>query len=275
MILIAESGSTKTEWIISENGKAVCHAETSGINPFLHDESTLKSTIEELPAMFFESKFDAIYFYGAGCISPQVNKKLVRLLYSFWNTVIGVESDLVAAARSLHHRKSGIACILGTGSNSCFYDGHSIIKNVKPLGYILGDEGSGAALGKMFLSDCLKGIIPTQISELFFDRYKLTYEELMHKVYHEPNANRFLASFSLFLHAHRENEYVKSIIYKNFDQFFVRNISQYDYANQPVGFVGSIAVHYSEILTEVCESHQFSISSIEPSAISGLVIYHQ
>ena len=197
MILIADSGSTKTDWCIGSSFTI----QTKGINPFHQSEEVIQQilTNELLPQMPEEVLIDAIYFYGAGC-TPEKSPIIQRTLsHCFPQCTIEVNSDLLGAARALCGKSPGIACILGTGSNSCFYDGQQITSNVSPLGYILGDEGSGAVLGKRLVGDCLKKQLPEHICHSFLDTFGLTPAQIIEKVYRQPQANRFLASLTPFL----------------------------------------------------------------------------
>lgn len=275
MRLIAESGSTKAEWCLLE-GNYVCeHAFTEGINPFFQTRREISRCIRlQLPDKFFTRKLDEIFFYGAGCTSDEKKAIVKASLISQFRVPTIVDSDLLAAARSLFGHEKGIACILGTGSNSCFYDGEGIIQNVKSLGYVLGDEGSGAVLGKMFLSDCLKNLAPSEITEKFYEIYRITADDVLDLIYNQPFPNRSLSTFSFFLSDFLENEYVYDLIYKNFRRFFKRNILQYEYQKYPVGFIGSVAENYKEILLDVAKEFDVQIAQIVESPMKGLVKYH-
>ncbi len=275
MILIAESGSTKTEWAIVDRDYVVGHEFTEGINPFFQSRREISHCVRlGLPDVFFKKRYDQVYFYGAGCTTDD-RKEIIRAsLVAQFKSPIDVESDLVAAARGLLKNKAGIACILGTGSNSCFYDGEKITQNVRSLGYILGDEGSGAVMGRIFLADCLKKLAPNEIIESFYDKFRITADNALESVYSHPFPNRFLSTISFFLNEHLDNEYVYNLIYSNLRSFFIRNIFQYDYQNYPICFVGSVAYIYAKILTEVAKEFGIEIASIVESPMSGLVEYH-
>lgn len=275
MILIAESGSTKTEWAIVDRDYVVGHEFTEGINPFFQSRREISHCVRlGLPDVFFKKRYDQVYFYGAGCTTDD-RKEIIRAsLVAQFKSPIDVESDLVAAARGLLKNKAGIACILGTGSNSCFYDGEKITQNVRSLGYILGDEGSGAVMGRIFLADCLKKLAPNEIIESFYDKFRITADNALESVYSHPFPNRFLSTISFFLNEHLDNEYVYNLIYSNLRSFFIRNIFQYDYQNYPICFVGSVAYIYAKILTEVAKEFGIEIASIVESPMSSLVEYH-
>lgn len=273
--LIAESSTTRTEWSLIDNGEVLAHAYTSGLNPFFMTRREISHSIRlELPAEFFKRRWGHVYFYGAGCSGPEKNKIIESSLVAQFKTPVTVKSDLLGAARGLLVREPGLACILGTGSNSCFYDGNEITKNVPALGFILGDEGSGAALGRVFLGDALKGLAPKELTDDFFDKYKVTRAEVLDAVLNNPAATRNLRTYSFFLSEHLDNAYVHELIAREFRRFFERNVSQYDYKNYPVNFVGSIATTYSEILLEVAHDFGATIRKILLSSMPGLVAYH-
>ena len=274
-ILIAESSTTRTEWSLIENGQEVDHAFTSGLNPFFMSRREISHSIRlELPPTFFKRRWSHVYFYVAGCSGPEKNKIVEASLVAQFKTPVTVMSDLLGAARGLLVRGPGLACILGTGSNSCFYDGNQIVKNVPALGFILGDEGSGAALGRVFLGDALKGLAPKELTEAFFEKYKVTRAEVLDAVLNNPAATRNLRHYSFFLSEHLDSPYVHDMIAREFKRFFERNVSQYDYKNYPVNFVGSIATTYSEILLEVANDFGATVRKILLSSMPGLVAYH-
>lgn len=276
MKLIADSGSTRTTWLVSDGILRVNEHSTSGINPFYQTEEEISELIvQQLLPHIQSSTIDELYFYGAGCAFDD-KKKMVSnaLLGGFPGARIEVESDLLGAARGLFGHESGIACILGTGSNSCEYDGTTITKNVSPLGFILGDEGSGAVLGRLFTGDCLKNQLPDWLRDKFLDEFELTPAVLLDRVYKKPFPNRFLASFTPFLANHLEEPAIFNLVYDAFDSFFVRNIAQYNTAELPIGFVGSIAWYFRDVLEIVASEHQLEIAKIVQSPVDGLAGYH-
>ncbi len=275
MKIIAESSTTKTEWSLVDGNEIVSHAITDGLNPFFLTRREISHIIRlALPKEFFKRRWDHIYFYGAGCTSDEKKKIIESSLVAQFKTPTTVESDLLGAARGLLVNEPGLACILGTGSNSCLYDGHSIVKNVRSLGYILGDEGSGAALGRIFLGDCLKNLAPADLTSLFFERCGATPNTVMDEVYNNPNANRSLSAYSFFLSEHLDNEYVRELIKNEFMRFFSRNLLQYDYKDYPICFVGSVACTYSEILCEVADYYGVEIKKIIQRSMPGIVHFH-
>lgn len=274
MKIIAESSSFKTEWVILEGNHVLESTFTDGINPFFQTRKEISRCIRlQLPKKFF-SKSEEVYFYGAGCTTDEKKDIVKASLVAQFRTPAIVNSDLLGAARAFLGKEAGIACILDVGSNSCFYDGEQIVKNVRSLGYILGDEGSGAVLGKMFISDCLKNLAPVEIAQEFYDKYQITSDDVLEMVYNRSFPSTFLSSISFLLAGHLDNEYVYNLIYKNIRRFFVRNLMQYDYQNYPIGFNGSIASTYSSILLDVAKEFDVKIDQIVESSIKGLIKYH-
>ena len=275
-ILVADSGSTKTHWCLVSEGKVVNDIITDGINPFYQNELEIIALLDaQLIPNLSETTIEKIFFYGAGCSFPEkkllVSQALVRF---FSNAMIEVQSDLLAAARSLFQHEKGIACILGTGSNSCYYDGKEIVQNVSPLGYILGDEGSGAVLGKLLIADCLKNQLPEWIAEKLLDEYEMTPAIILENVYKKPFPNRFLAKFTPFILEHIEEPVLFNLVYDSFDAFFVRNVMQYPVENMEVGFVGSIAHYFRDTLDIVASERGIVISEIVQNPMAGLVRFH-
>jgi len=273
--LIAESSSTRTEWSLVADGVVVEHAFTQGLNPFFMSRREISHCIRlGLPEPFFKRRWNHVYFYGAGCSGPEKNKIVEASLVAQFKTPVTVMSDLLGAARGLLVREAGLACILGTGSNSCLYDGNDIVQRVPSLGFILGDEGSGSALGRIFLGDALKGLAPKSLTDAFFDKYKVTADEVLDAVLNNPQANTNLRTYSFFLSEHLDDAYVHDLIFDEFSRFFDRNVSQYDYRQYPVSFVGSVATTYSEILLEVAHKFGATVKKIVLSSMPGLVAYH-
>ena len=237
MKVIAESGSTTTEWVLVDGKNVLERSFTEGINPFFQTRREISHSIRlNLPETFFKKRWERVYFYGAGCANLDKKNILEASLVAQFKTPISAESDLLAAARGLLIDKPGIACILGTGSNSCLYDGERIIKNVRSAGYILGDEGSGAAMGRRFLSDYLKTLTPKDLCDAFHEKFKVTPDEIMDSIYNHPFPNRSLSTFSYFLKDHLDNKYAFNLVYEELMRFFQRNIIQYDYKSYPVYF---------------------------------------
>jgi N-acetylglucosamine kinase-like BadF-type ATPase len=275
MMLIADSGSTKTDWAWIENGTIVHRVTTAGINPVHQGEEDIEKVVEQLPPSSKNTSLKWVFFYGAGCIPEKkgVVEKVLRMVFPDSDR-IEVESDLLGAARAVCQHQEGLACILGTGSNSCLYDGEKIVGNIPPLGYILGDEGSGAVLGKLFLNALFKGALPDGMKEDFLQSSGLSYPEIIQRVYRQPMANRFLASTSLYISEHLDVPALRELVKQNFRDFFHKNIAQYGRHYLPVGAIGSIAYHYRDLLQEVAEEEGYNLSKIAKSPMEGLVTYH-
>ena len=275
MILIADGGSTKTDWCVSEQGKQLKRIITHGINPYFLSEEEIEEEIRSslLPELQ-TSTFDALYFYGAGCLPEKIPMMESALSKDLEVKIIEVNSDMLAAARGLSGRNPGIVCILGTGSNSCFYDGEKIVSNISPLGFILGDEGSGAILGKLLVGDLLKNQLPAGMKEKFLQEFDLTPAMIIERVYRQPFPNRFLASLSPFLLRNIEEPALRTLVFNSFHAFLTRNVMQYDYKHYPVYFIGSIAYHYREILEEAVLSSDMKLGGIMQQPMDGLVKYH-
>lgn len=275
MKIIAESSSTRTEWAIVEGDTIVEQAYTQGLNPYFQSRREISHSIRlELPDHFFRRRWEHVYFYGAGCANPEKTKTIQSSLVAQFKTPVTVYSDLLGAARGILVNEPGIACILGTGSNSCYYDGTDIVKNVRPLGFILGDEGSGAYFGKAFVSDCLKEIAPIWLREAFYDRMQMSPDEIMDAVYTNPHPNRTLSSFAQFLAGHIHDEYVYQLIYNGFMAFFVRNVAAYDYLHNRICCVGATGCLFADVLCRVAADFGVGISRIERESMPGLVQYH-
>lgn len=280
MILIADSGATKTDWLISDRNNQVI-IKTEGINPFHQDEDYIRRTIEKDLLTQIGTKDDSkkediaeIYFYGAGCL-PEPAEKIKKLLQEYFASAkTEAYTDLMGAARALCGRNPGIACILGTGSNSCMYDGENIVDNVSPLGYILGDEGSGAYLGKRFIGDCLKGQLPAAIKENFLENSNLTIKDILEKVYRQPQANRFLASITPYIYKVKEEASVKTFLHECFTDFFKRNIMGYD-TTLEISFTGSVAWYFQEEIKEAAEQLNLKTGKFIKEPIWGLKEYHK
>lgn len=275
MKLIVESGSTRTEWALVEDQQLIQHAFTEGLNPYFQTRREISRSVRlGLPEVFFKKKLEQVHYYGAGCNSLEKRNTLGASLVAQFKTPIQVESDLLAAARGLFKTEAGIACILGTGSNSCFYNGKIIAKNVRSGGYILGDEGSGAVIGMKFLSDVLKGLSPAGVTSDFFDKFRTTPNDIMESVYNRPFPNRYLASVAYFLADYMTVDYVASLVMGSFFDFFRRNIRQYDYLSYPTRFVGSLAYRYAEPLRDVAKEFGVTVDKIEETAMRGLIDFH-
>lgn len=276
MILIADSGSTKTEWCLAESGAAVRTIRTAGTNPYFQTPAQIREVIGDIlyPAIH-AFPVEAVFFYGAGCAFPEKNRILEAILADYFPVPVTVDSDLTGAARALCGRHAGIACILGTGSNSCLYDGKVITEHIPPLGFILGDEGSGAVLGRRLAADCMKGQLPAALCEKFKRQYALTPALLLEKVYKQPFPNRFLASLTPFLLENIGQPAIYSLVYDSFRAFFLRHVMAYtEYHRYPVHLTGSIAYYFREILQKVADELGITLGKIAQEPMSGLLTYH-
>ena len=288
MILIADSGSTKTDWILVASDGTQTELHTDGINPardardiiynvLYHDLLTqIPSDIsrEELSRSGCQGSEGAVYFYGAGCIEPfsQTVRSVLKDLFPCCK--VEVESDLLGAARALCGHEPGIACILGTGSNSCLYDGRDIIMHTPPLGYILGDEGSGSFLGKVLVNGLFKGVLPDKLKQAFCNKYDMELPGIIEHVYRQPSANRFLASLVPFIVEHRNHPSIHDLLVDAFRQFFVRNVAIYGHKEMPIHCVGGIAYQFSDELSEAAASEGMQMGRIMLRPIQSIVQYH-
>lgn len=279
MTIIADSGSTKTAWWTSNNRKHIIY--TQGINPFQQSQEEICAilTHELLPSIHSQEDITQIFFYGAGCTKEKAPIVAEALRQTISHTAkIAVESDMLGAARGLCGRQKGMACILGTGSNSCFYDGRYAHAGTPALGYILGDEGSGAYIGKRLVGDILKCQLPADLCKLFHEETKETQASIIDKVYRMPLPNRFLASLSPFCARHRSHPATHSFLISCFTDFFKRNIAsspwQAELSECKIHFVGSIAFYYQDELREAAAACGYEVGNIMQSPIDGMVCYH-
>ncbi|MDD5783976.1 MAG: ATPase [Prevotella sp.] len=276
MILIADSGSTKTDWCVAKDGFTVKRFTTQGINPYHQDERRINGIVlDELLPQTGEYKLKKIVFYGSGCRDETIST-MKNILYSAFNNNVEVKiySDLLGAARAICGHEEGIACILGTGSNSCLYDGNKIVGNIPPLGYILGDEGSGATLGKIFINEIFKNSRIYDLKKEFLQVLQMTEGDIIDRVYRQPMANRFLASLAPFIHSHIERHEVNEIVTENFRQFLLKNVKRYHRDDLQVSFIGSIAWHFKSQLLQSALEENVYVGSVEKSPMDGLLRYH-
>ena len=277
-ILIADSGSTKTDWICltGDDESTQIEVQTVGLNPFHVSDNEIRGVLthDVLPQLG-DSKVEAVYFYGSG-VRPEVEGRVEGLLRESFPDAKTVQahSDLLGACRALCGDEAGIACILGTGANSCVYDGKKIVHNTPALGYILGDEGSGAVLGKHLLHDLYTGVLPHNLRLTFEKEMGLELSEIINKVYREPQANRFLASLSEFIHRHLDEEGIRQMVYNTFSDFINYHVSRYGRHDLPLSFVGSIAFYYQEQLQLIVQMLGYPMGTILKSPLQGLVAYH-
>ena len=277
MILIADSGSTKTSWLLVDKGDVVQDITTSGYNPYYYKNTGLLVSIKsELLSQLRTTEVDKIFFYGSGC-SSDTNCTMVKsaLWQLFPNSQISVNHDLYGAALALLNNDKGIACILGTGSNSCNWDGYSIIQNIPSVGYLLGDEGSGTYMGMKILKGILENKAPSEIANSFYNEYNITFEGVLNRIYHETKPNLFISEISIFAKRNINNIWIRSVVKQSFIDFIENQIKHYDnYQNLKVSFTGSIAFHFKQILLEACNDNNITVGRILKNPIEGLFTYH-
>ena len=276
MQLIADSGSTKASWRAIYDDGSVVEMETEGINPVFMKGEQIERILNEQIVPVIGRDVASISFYSAGAVGGEASAKLERCFGRvFRDAQLECVSDVLGAARALCGHKPGIACILGTGSNSCFYDGEGIAQNVRAGGFILGDEASGAYLGKRLISDFIKGLLPPPIEKELVRRYDLDYMTIVQRVYREEMPSRFLASFSPFIAEFKNHPHIANLLKSSFEEFLRRNIIHYDYKKYPVNFVGSVAYYYKDILEKAVNAAGMRVGIIIQRPIDGLVAYHK
>jgi N-acetylglucosamine kinase-like BadF-type ATPase len=277
MILIADSGSTKTEWSLIAKDNDIRNFQTIGFNPYFIDSHGIETELEKNLLPFVnEKQITQVFFYGSGCSSLQKKDIIREPLESFFRLAnVEVEHDLLAAARSLCGTESGIACILGTGSNSCLYNGSEILENVESVGYMFGDEGAGVYIGKALISYYLRNELPLDLRQLFEQKYPFRFNHILDAVYKQAFPNRFLASFSIFLAENISHSFIYQIIADAFDKFFLYQISHYtNYKNQPLSCTGSVGYYYQDIFRAVAKKWNVNVKIIEKTPMNGLIKYH-
>jgi glucosamine kinase len=274
--LIADSGATKAEWCLVYNGKKKT-IFTQGISPyFLNTEQISDLLQKELKPKLKNIGIEEVYYYGTGCANP-INARSVKraIKQVFTEANIEVNHDLTAAARALCGRKKGIACILGTGSNSCYYNGKKIVKNSPGLGYVLGDEGSGAYLGKKVLQYYLYGTFDDELRGRFDVTYTTNTVEILESVYKKPLPNRYLAGFTKFLADNRGHYMIENIIEDGLNDFFFNHLCKYrETWTLPVSFAGSVAFGFKDVLQHLCSSYEFELGKVMKNPMEGLIEYH-
>ena len=268
-ILVCDSGSTKADWLYA-NGDSEEAVRTDGINPVRDSAESISKIMASLPDWTPE----CIYFYGAGCIEPYSASVRKALQERFPKALVSVESDLLGAARALFGHEEGIACILGTGSNSCLYKNGQITANVPPMGYILGDEGSGAVLGRQLVSDIVKGQLSQELKDAFMEEFQLTPALIVENVYRKPAANRFLASLCPFLSKHRDYDEIQRLLASEFERFLRRNVLLYNRPDLEIRYVGSISVHFEHELRSVHAKMGLKMGDVLASPVKKMMFFH-
>lgn len=278
MILIADSGGSKTDWRLILNNGSIEQASSPGFNPYYQPIEDLKKIVTDilLPKIPGDGQIREIYFYGAGVSSEKNQLSIKKAFLDFFpQAQVEIGWDLLAAARALCGNEPGIACIMGTGSNSCLYDGKNIIDNVANLGWILADEGSGANIGRKFLVDYLRKKFPDSLAKQFQARFPYSREDFLEKVYQEEKPSAFLASFARFIFQHLKEPYCYQLVYSSFAEFYENNVMKYEnYQNLKVHFTGSIAFYFSDILRQVANDKGITVKNILEGPIAGLTLYH-
>lgn len=275
-MLIAESGSTKTDWRAVDKTGKIEQFITLGFNPFFQTSETIAAEIKTNLLPKLNQAITEVHFYGAGCSSESMCAIVTAALKScFSNAQVYVEHDMLAAARGLCGHEKGIAAIMGTGSNSCVFDGKEITGYVTNLGYLLGDEGSGAYMGKRLVADYLIGSMPEKLADDFRNKFGLDKEKILEAVYRQPMPSRFLASFGKYIFQRLDEPYMMNLVRQSFVDFFDRNICKYpEHKTVPVHFTGSIAFYFSKILRDVAAEKNVTVGRIVETPAAALVLYH-
>jgi len=276
MIIIADSGGSKTDWRLLNSNNSIGQANTAGFNPYYQPIEHLDKMVSESIAPIVKEEVSTIFFYGSG-VSSEKNQKVIKevFLKYFPKATVEIGWDLLAAARALCGHEPGIACIIGTGSNSCLYDGKDITGNIANLGWILADEASGANIGKKFLVDYLRKKFPASLEKAFAERFPFTREEFLEKVYQHEKPSAFLASFMRFIFQHLKEQYCYQLVYDSFAEFYDNNVIPYPNSkNLKVHFTGSVSFYFSDILRQVANDKGITVKNILESPIAGLTLYH-
>jgi len=276
-ILIADSGSTKCEWcLVNGNKKQI--VITQGLSPYFLDSTQIEVILRnELVPALKKPVVDTVHFYGTGCLNP-ANAKIVKKAIQavFKEAEVNVSHDLMGAAKSLCGNEKGIACILGTGSNSCYFNGKKIVKNSPGLGYVLGDEGSGAYLGKKVIQYYLYRTFDEELRYKFDEKYKTNSVEILENVYKKPLPNRYLASFTLFLSDNRGHYMIENIIEDGLNDFFYNHLCKYgEIWKLPIHFVGGVSFAFRDVLQELCNGYEFTLGKIIKNPMEGLIEYYK
>lgn len=278
MIIIADGGSTKTNWCLLDDSNKKIYFNTEGYNPYFVNSDYIVSSLKKgLPRDVPFDKINEVYYYGAGVHNEEkanIVEEAIQQVFPASDVQVG--HDLLAAARALLGTNEGFAAILGTGTNTCIYDGDKITHNIDSAAYILGDEGSGSYIGKKLLTDFIRGLMPKDVAKVFFETYKLTPDEIMDNVYTKPLANRFCASFSKFVYDNNVNiSYTRAIVEKAFHDFFQNLVSQYpDYQKYTFNCIGSVGYNFRNVLVDKAKEFGMEVGKIIRSPIDDLVEFH-
>ena len=277
MILIADSGATKTSWCYVTSSGEEKYIYTPGVNPFHDSKDNLLNQLKEKLYPEVNDEIHYIYFYGAGCINANIGQFIESLLKElFPDAEIQANSDVLAAARATCKDSPGIAGILGTGSNSCLYDGKNIIDNIPPLGYILGDEGSGAVIGREIISRYFKRDLPGELKTKFETAFNPNQEEILNRIYKSATPSKYLAGYAKFVYDNLNHLYIYELAKAKFLEFFDKNISKYENSKDyMVSFIGSVAYYYKSVITEAANERGYKTGNILKAPIQGLRDYHK
>lgn len=276
-ILLADSGATKTEWALIRNGR-VTSAQTPGISPYFMDQAGIVDLLQShLRSSFIQSPLNAIYFYGTGCAAKPNALLVSKALRTVWpGAAVQVADDLLGATRSLCGKEAGVACILGTGSSSAFFNGKKIIDQRPGLGYVLGDEGSGSYLGKKLIQYFLYDLFDKELKDKFEKQFGLDRSLILEDVYKKPNPSRFLASFTPFLSGNRGHYMIENILEDGLQDFFFNHVRHYKNARSvPIHFTGSIAYVFKDWIRALCQTNGYELGKVLQKPMSGLIRYHQ
>lgn len=279
MILIADGGSTKTNWCLVTDDEKKVYFNTEGYNPyFVSEEYITNSLNKNLPADLEKDKITEVNFYGAGCSTDEMRAHVQHAMQLvFTKATVNIGHDMLAAARAVLGRNAGFAAILGTGTNTCLYDGRNVTQNIDSGAYILGDEGSGCYIGKKLLTDYLRGYMPEKLRQIFWDTYHLTPDDVNEQVYTKPLANRFCAQFSKFVYDNNnvQLQYTHNLVKTSFQDFFKNLVTHYpNYQSYSFNCIGSVAYNFRNILEEVVAENGMTLGNIIRSPIDNLVKYH-
>ncbi|MGE4287256.1 MAG: ATPase [Salinivirgaceae bacterium] len=277
MFLVADGGSTKTDWRLIK-GNSTLSLTTMGINPLFSEKDQIIRVLTESDINMYKNSITEVYFYGAGLANEPIKEGLYRIFEQFFGegTQIFINDDMIAAARALLGTRPGIACILGTGSNSCMYDGNQLIDKIPALGYILGDEGSGAYMGKRFLNALLKRDFSPELTHQLNEMGEFDLNTIIENVYKKPLPNRYLASLTRLLKAQLHQPEIYTLVYNSLEDFVLKNIIKLPRCKElPVVFAGSIAFHFNEVLNQVMKANGFETPRVVQSPIDDLVAYHK
>ncbi|WP_439132861.1 N-acetylglucosamine kinase [Polaribacter sp.] len=278
MILIADGGSTKADWIaINDNKQEEFRVRTLGLNPAVVAEEELKNRIINMFQLInIKEDVNEIYFYGAGCGTPKPAKILEDILQSiFVNAKINVAEDMLAAVYAATGNEPALVCILGTGSNSCYFDGENVQMKTASLGYILMDEASGNYFGKLLLREYYYNKMPLAIAEKFNEEFNLDADYIKKNLYRMPNPNMYLASFAKFMFDFKNEKYIKRIIKRGFHEFFKYRILPFEKTKEtPLYFIGSIAFYFRDILEKVAKKYELDVTDVIQRPIDNLLKYH-